>query len=80
MVEAKRKKGETFESFVRRFNKRLIQSGKILQFKKIRFHVSDRSRNMIKASKLYGMKTKDRLEYLKKSGRLKEDERKKYRR
>ncbi|HCC23487.1 TPA: hypothetical protein DF272_04930 [Candidatus Falkowbacteria bacterium] len=80
MVEVKRKKGETFESFVRRFNKRLIQSGKILQFKKIRYHSKDKSRNMTKESRLYSMKMKERLEYLKKSGRLKEDEKKKFKR
>ena len=37
MAEAKRKKNETFESLLRRFNKKLMQSGKLLQAKKIRY-------------------------------------------
>jgi ribosomal protein S21 len=38
VLEVKRKPGETFESLLRRFTKKTIQSGKILQAKKIRFH------------------------------------------
>jgi len=50
--EVKRKRGETFESMMRRFSRRVQQSGKLLQAKKIRFHTSEKSRNLQKASAL----------------------------
>ena len=80
MVESKRKKGETFESFLRRFNKRLIQSGKVLQFKKVRYHQKAKNKNLVKASTLHGKKVKEKIEYLKKVGRYKEDDNRKRRR
>jgi len=38
VVDVKRKKGERFDSLLRRFNRRVIESGKIFQARKIRFH------------------------------------------
>ncbi len=40
----KRKKGESFESLLRRFSRKVKQSGKLLQARKIRFHSSDKSK------------------------------------
>ena len=76
MVECKRKKGETFESFLRRFNKRIIQSGKVLQFKKVQFHKKDENKNLVKKSTLKRMELKKRYEFLLKVGRLKEEKNK----
>ena len=73
MVEVKRKKGETFESFIRRFNKRIMQSGVLLQFKKIRFVEEKQSRNMQRASALTRKKNREKKEYLRKIGRLPEE-------
>jgi len=73
MVDVKRKKGETFEAFIRRFNKRIIQSGLLLQFKKTRFAEEKQSRNMKRASALTRKKTRETKEYLKKIGRLPEE-------
>jgi ribosomal protein S21 len=74
MVESRRKKGETFEAFLRRFNKRLIQSGKVLQFKKVRFHTNEVSRNLKRKSALSRLKIRAEREYLKKIGRLPEED------
>jgi len=74
MVECKRKKGETFEAFVRRFNKRLIQSGKVLQFKKVKFHLKPLNKNLQKSFTLKRQELRARKEYLIKVGRLKEDD------
>lgn len=74
MVEVKRKKGETFESFLRRHKKKVMQSGVILQFKKIRFHGKDQSRNMQKDSALRKKTIREKREYLKKIGRLPEED------
>ena len=80
MVEVKRKKGETFESFLRRFNKRLQQSGKIILARKLRFHEKDLSRNLKKKVALKRQELRDKKEYLKKIGSLKDDTNYKYKR
>lgn len=73
MVEVKRKKGETFESFLRRFNKRLLQSGKIFQARKIRFYHRPINKNKIKRDALRRESIKEKKEYLRKIGRLKDE-------
>jgi ribosomal protein S21 len=81
--EVKRKRGETFESMMRRFSRRVQQSGKLLQAKKIRFHTSGKSRNLQRASALRREELRKKHEYLKKIGKLKDefgDGRKKFRR
>jgi ribosomal protein S21 len=71
--EVKRKRGETFESLMRRFSRRVQQSGKLLQAKKIRFHTKDKSKNLQRASALRREEIKQKREYLKKIGKLKEE-------
>jgi ribosomal protein S21 len=78
--EVKRKKGETFESFIRRFTKRMQQSGKLIQARKIRYHEHAKSRNLRRASALRRHTISEEREYLKKVGKLKEDPRDNYRR
>lgn len=70
MSEIKRRKNESFEAFMRRVKKRWQQSGKILQVKKIRFHDRDKSKNMRKKSALHRLDVVSKMEYLKKIGRL----------
>lgn len=71
--EVKRKRGETFESMMRRFSRRVQQSGKLIQAKKIRFHTSGKSRNLQRASALRREEIKKKREYLKKIGKLKDE-------
>ena len=71
--EVKRKRGETFESMMRRFSRRVQQSGKLIQAKKIRFHTSDKSRNLQRASALRRQELGKKREYLKKIGKLEEE-------
>ena len=73
MAEAKRKKGETFESFLRRFNKKLQQSGKLIQSRKIRFYESAPSKNKMKEGALRRKTITEKREYLKKIGKLKDE-------
>ena len=73
MAEAKRKKGETFESLLRRFNKKVLQSGKVLQAKKIRFLEKDPNKNLAKKLALRRNTIKAKKEYLKKIGKLTEE-------
>lgn len=73
MVFAKRKKGETFEAFLRRFNKKLLHSGLILQAKKVRYFDSFKSKNVRRASALVRKEAREEREYMRKTGRLKEE-------
>lgn len=74
MIEIKRKKGETFESMYRRFNKRIQSSRKILHAKQIQYNEKKGSRNIQKKNKIEKLKRRDQREYLRKSGKLKEDD------
>jgi ribosomal protein S21 len=71
--EVKRKKNESFEAFLRRVKKRWQQSGKILQVKKIRFYERPKNKNMRKKSALHRIEVSEKMEYLKKIGRLPEE-------
>ncbi|HDQ22802.1 MAG TPA: 30S ribosomal protein S21 [Candidatus Uhrbacteria bacterium] len=75
MAEAKRKKGETFESMLRRFSKKVMQSGKLLQAKKIRFLTKEPNKNLAKKLALRKKDIKAKKEYLKKIGKLEEKNR-----
>ncbi len=72
MLEVKRKDGESFESLLRRFTRKTIQSGKILQAKKIRFHQKPKTKRELKESALRREDTKQKRDYLKRIGRLDE--------
>lgn len=75
VVEVKRKKGESFESLLRRFGKRVQQSGRILEAKKIRFHARRKNKNSLRKSALRRLEIATKREFLLKTGRLIEEER-----
>ena len=70
MVETKRKKGESFESFLRRFSKRLLRSGKLYEVKKKKHLVAKKSDLLKKRSALIGKKYREKRQYLEKIGKL----------
>ena len=74
MSEVKRKKGESFESLLRRFQGKMRQSGKALQAKKIRFYAPSDSKNKRRKSSLERLRRTQRRDYLIKIGKLKEEE------
>ncbi|MFZ5364852.1 MAG: hypothetical protein ACOZBH_01475 [Patescibacteria group bacterium] len=74
MAEVKRKRGESFESFLRRFSRKLFESGKLIQYKKVAYHSRQKSRNLQKQSALIRNKIRIKRDYLKKIGRLPEEE------
>jgi ribosomal protein S21 len=75
VVESKRKKEESFESFLRRFNKRLQQSGNLRKVRKMQYFKETKSRNLQKRSALISLDYKDKNEYLRKIGKLKDESR-----
>lgn len=50
MVEVKKKDNESFDSLLRRFNRKIQQSGVLIRARRIRFFDPPKSRNLQKAS------------------------------
>jgi len=78
VVEFKRKKGESFEAFLRRFNKTLIKSRKLNEVRGRRFLQPKKNKSKQKESALMGRKIKEKNEYLRKIGKLKEEPRRRW--
>lgn len=74
MAEAKRKKGESFESLLRRFKRKIQQSGIILQSRKIRYHQPSKSRNRQRNDALRRMEINEEKDYLRKIGKLRDED------
>jgi ribosomal protein S21 len=72
MVEVKRKKGETFESLLRRFQRRIQQGGVMLEVRKKRFHARSKNKNQKRESALRRETKREQYEYLYKTGQIKE--------
>jgi len=71
--EVKRKKSETFESLLRRFHKKLQQSGRLIQSRKIRFYERPKNKTKIHKEALRRKEIQVKREYLKKIGKLKDE-------
>lgn len=79
MLEVKRRKGESFDAFLRRFTKRVQLSGSMLEAKKHRFHSRNKNKTSVRNSALRRLENAAHREYLLKTGRLTEEEEKKSR-
>ena len=82
MVEAKRKKGETFDALLKRFQGRFRQSGLGQEMRREgrRFYSSGQNRNQRRNSALRRVQKGQAYAYLAKTGQLKEEPKKTYRR
>ena len=78
MVEFKRKRGESFESFLRRFNKTLLASRKLNEVRHRKYFKPKKNKNKQKEYALMSRKLREKKEYLKKTGKLKEEPRKRW--
>lgn len=72
MPETRRKPKESFEGLLRRFNRQVQQSGRILQAKKIRYRKRPVTKRAMQESALRRIKIEDKKEYLKRVGKLKD--------
>ncbi len=79
MVEVKRKKGETFDALLRRFQRRMQQSGVSLDVRRKRFHTRAANKNRTREGALRREVKRNEYEYLSKTGQLKEEPRKHHR-
>lgn len=73
MAEVKRKKGETFDALLRRFQRRHQESGRTIEVKRRRFHAKAKNDNRRRESALYRIAKKDKYEYLIKTGQMQEE-------
>lgn len=73
MVEVKRKKGESFEALIRRFSKKIQQSGRLIQTRKIRYHAKKKNKTAVRSAAARREEISDKREYLKKIGKLVEE-------
>lgn len=80
MVDVKRRKGESFESLLRRFSRRVQQSGNMLEARKLRFHKKEPNGRSRQVSALRRLEIKEKREYLIKAGKYVEPEKKTFRR
>lgn len=72
MVETKRKEGESFESLLRRFSRQVMQSGVLIQAKKVRFRQRAKSPTLTRRSAQHRTKVRTQLDYLRKIGKVDE--------
>ncbi len=80
MIEVKRKKNESFDSLLRRFSRRFQSSGKQIESKRRRFREPEASKNKRRESALRRVTKGEQYKYLLKTGQLKEEPRRRYRR
>lgn len=74
MAEVRRKKGESFDSLLRRFTRKVQESGKLLQVRKIRFHSRSKSKNLQREAALRRAYLREHRAYLIRSGQKTEED------
>lgn len=78
MVEVKRKKNETFDALLRRFNRRFQSSGTQIESKRRRFREDVKNKNQRRDSALRRVTKGSEYAYLLKTGQLKDEPKKRY--
>jgi small subunit ribosomal protein S21 len=69
LVEVKRKESETFESLLRRFNRKIQQSGVLMRARKTRFFEPTKSRNLQRVAARRRAEIRETKEELKRLGK-----------
>ena len=78
MTEFKRKKGESFEGFLRRFNKTLIRSRKLSEVRSRQYRQQKNNKNKQKEYALVSKERREKRNYLLKIGKLKDEPRRRW--
>ena len=73
MADLKKKKGESFESFLRRFKNSLKNNKRLESFKKNRTYSKPKTKTQIKRSALAKLELGKKFEHLRKTGKLNEN-------
>lgn len=70
MIEVKKKERETSESLIRRFSRRVQQSGVLVRARKTRFKRDEKSKTEQRNEALYKVKIRKEIDKLKKLGKF----------
>lgn len=70
MIVAKKKEGESSESLLRRFSRKVQSSGLLIRTKKGQYHVREKSRNLRREDAVKRSRIREKNEYLRKIGKL----------
>ncbi len=73
MIEVKKRERETPESLIRRFSRRVQQSGTLQRVRKIRFRQEDKSKPKRREEALYKVKIRKEISRMKKMGKFDND-------
>jgi ribosomal protein S21 len=73
MIEVKKKDRETSESLIRRFGRRVQQSGVLAEARRSRFRSEDKSKREMREGAMYKAKVKKVVSRLKKMGKFEEE-------
>lgn len=73
MIHIKRKEKETTESLIRRFSRRVQQSGVLRQVRKLRYRTIEKSKPARRNEALYKVKIRKEIDKLKKLGKFDDD-------
>jgi hypothetical protein len=72
MIEVKKKDRESSESLIRRFSRKVQQSGVLVQARKARFRKDEKSKREMREGAMYKIKVKKVVDKLKKMGKFDE--------
>jgi ribosomal protein S21 len=70
MIEVRKKNKETAESLIRRFSRRIQQSGVLVRARKTRFRLDEKSKTEKRQEALYKVKIRKEINKLKKLGKF----------
>ncbi len=73
MIEVRKKERETPESLIRRFSRRVQQSGVLMRARRIRFWQEGKSKREKRLEALYKVKIRKEIDKFKKLGKFDED-------
>lgn len=73
MIEVKKRDRESPESLIRRFSRRVQQSGVLVQARRVRFRTDEKTRREMRQSAMYKEKVKKAVNRLKKMGKFDEE-------
>lgn len=69
LVEVKRKENESFDSLLRRFNRKIQQSGVLVRARKTRFYEPTKSRNLQRTTAIRRSQLREIREEMKRTGK-----------
>lgn len=70
MIEVRKKERETTESLIRRFSRKMQQSGVLVRARKTRFRADEKSKTEMRTEALYKVKIRKEIDKLKKIGKF----------